>query len=256
MLKDTAWSIESASGGEEALALLEGRDYDVVLTDILMPNMDGLTLLNRIHAIRPGARVVVMTAFNRPDRVAGSLRAKAAGYLAKPFSKDKLLDALSSALSWTIEADDIEVLSDQANWISVRTRCRLETADRLTQFFHELPAELDAEQRDMAAFAFRELLTNAIEHGGHLDPEKQVELHFIRTQRSIVYYVRDPGSGFSLDKLPHAAISHPESPIAHAEVRQQMGIRPGGFGLLLLKNFADELIYNAKGNEVILIKHM
>src|SRR5437016_4029582 len=254
MLQDTEWGMESTNGGEEALARLADRDYDVILTDILMPNMDGLTLLRRIHALRPKARVVMMTAFNRPDRVAGSLRAKAAGYLAKPFSKDKLMDSLSSALAWTMEPDDIEVVSDQPNWISVKTRCKLETADRLTQFFHELPADLDAEQRDMAASAFRELLTNAIEHGGHLDPEKRVELHFIRTQRSIVYYLRDPGAGFSLDKLPHAAISHPESPIAHAEVRQQMGIRPGGFGLLLLKNFADELIYNAKGNEVILIK--
>lgn len=256
MLKDTLWAPESASGGPQALERLEAQPYDVVLTDILMPEMDGITLLGRIQQTRPGAKVVVMTAFNRPDRVAGSLRAHAASYLAKPFTKDQLMESLACALSWRMAPDDIEVLSDRPNWISVRTRCKLETADCLTQFFHDLPADLDAEQRDLASTAFRELLINAIEHGGRLDPEQKVELHFIRTARSIVYYIRDPGSGFSLDKLPHAAISHPESPVAHAEVRQQMGIRPGGFGLLLLKNFADELIYNAKGNEVILIKYL
>jgi CheY-like chemotaxis protein len=256
MLKDTAWAPESAVGGLEALRRLEAQPYDVVLTDILMPEMDGITLLSRIQQTRPGAKVVVMTAYNRPDRVADSLRAQAASYLAKPFTKEQLMDSLACALSWRIEPDDIEVLSDQPNWISVRTRCKLETADRITQFFHDLPADLDSEQRDLAASAFRELLTNAIEHGGRLDPEQKVELHFIRTAHCIVYYIRDPGSGFSLDKLPHAAISHPESPIAHAEVRREMGIRPGGFGLLLLKKFADELIYNAKGNEVILIKYM
>jgi len=256
MLKDTGWAPDGALGGEEALRRLEAQPYDVILTDILMPEMDGITLLNRIRGIRPLAKVVVMTAFNRPDRVAGSLRAHAAGYLAKPFSKDQLMDSLAAALDWQMEPDDIEVLSDRADWISVRTRCKLETAERLTQFFHDLPADLDAEQRDLASTAFRELLTNAIEHGGHLDPEQKVELHFIRTARSIVYYIRDPGPGFSLDKLPHAAISHPDSPIAHAAVRREMGIRPGGFGLLLLKNFADELMYNAKGNEVILIKYM
>ena len=106
----------------------------------------------------------------------------------------------------------------------------------------------------MASVAFSELLTNAIEHGGRLDPEKKVELHFIRTEHAIVYYVRDPGEGFSYDKLHHAAISNPETPTEHLEVREEMGIGPGGFGLLLLKNFADELIYNSKGNEVILIK--
>ena len=256
MLKDSDWSIESAFGGEQALTRLQSQPCDIVLTDILMPDIDGLTLLTRIHAIRPGTRVLVMTAFNRPDRVAGSLRGQAAGYLVKPFSKDKLVEALLGAMAWQMEPDDIEVLSDRPNWISVKTRCKLETAERLTQFFRELPADLDAEQRELASSAFRELLINAIEHGGHLDPNQKVELHFVRTERSIVYYIRDPGKGFSLDKLPHAAISHPESPITHAAVREQMGIRPGGFGLLLLKSFADELLYNAKGNEVILIKHL
>ena len=221
-----------------------------------MPEMDGLTLLGRIQAIRPGARVVVMTAFNRPDRVAGSLRGQAAGYVSKPFSKERLMESLDEALAWRMEPDDIEVLSDQPNWIAVRTRCKLETAHRLTQFFHELPADLNDAQRDLAATAFRELLINAIEHGGHLDPQQKVELHFIRTERSIVYYVRDPGQGFAMDRLPHAAISHPGSPLTHTRLREEMGIRPGGFGLLLLKSFADELLYNAKGNEVILIKHL
>lgn len=256
MLKDTDWETESVPGGDEALARLGEKAYEIVLTDILMPGMDGLTLLSRIKAIRPGAKVLVMTAFNRPDRVAGSLRGHAAGYLAKPFSKEKLIEALTDALSWRMEADDIEVLSDRANWISVKARCKLTTADRLTQFFRELPADLDDEQRELASTAFRELLINAVEHGGHLDPDKKVELHFVRTQRSIVYYVRDPGQGFSMDNLPHAAISHPDAPFEHAQVREQMGIRPGGFGLLLLKNFADELLYNSRGNEVILIKHL
>jgi len=256
LLKGTHWKIESAPSGEEALARLQSHPHDVVLTDILMPEMDGLTLLGRVHAIRPRAKVLVMTAFNRPDRVVGSMRGQAVGYLSKPFSRETLLESLAEALDSHVEADDIEVLSDKPNWISVKARCKLETANRLARFFRELPADLDAELRDSASMAFRELLINAVEHGGRLDPEQTVELHYVRTERSIVYYVRDPGKGFSLDELPHAAISHPEAPLEHAAVRQEMGIRPGGFGLLLLKNFADELIYNSKGNEVILIKRL
>ena len=256
MLKDTSWSPESATNGEDALSRLQQKSYDVVLTDILMPDMDGLTLLGRMVELRPETKVLMMTAANRPDRIAGSIRGQAAGYLSKPFSKDQLQDALMEARSSRVEPDDIEVLSDKPNWIAVKARCTLEIADRLIRFFRELPTDLDADHRDSAASAFRELLINAIEHGGKLDPEKKVELHFMRTQRSIVYYVRDPGQGFSLDKLPHAAISHPGDPIEHIKIRQELGIRPGGFGLLLLNNFADELIYNSKGNEVILIKHI
>lgn len=256
MLKGSAWTAHCTASAPEALAKLEADPYDIVLTDILMPEMDGLTLLSKILAVRPEARVVVMTAYNNSDRVVGSMKGQAAGYLAKPFSKSSLVEALTEALDSHAGPDDIEVLSDSPNWISVRARCKLETANRLIRFFRELPTELDAESRDMASMAFRELLTNAVEHGGKLDPDKKVELHFIRTATSIVYYVRDPGQGFSIDKLPHAAISHPGDPFEHTKVREELGIRPGGFGLLLLKNFADELIYNSKGNEVILIKRL
>ena len=61
--------------------------------------------------------------------------------------------------------------------------------------------------REQIATAFRELLMNAVEHGGHLDPEKTVDLSYIRTARSIVYYIRDPGAGFSMDTLAPAAIA-------------------------------------------------
>jgi anti-sigma regulatory factor (Ser/Thr protein kinase) len=98
---------------------------------------------------------------------------------------------------------------------------------------------------------------NAIEHGGHSDPRQKVNLSYIRTGRSIIYYIRDPGDGFSFDKLAHAAISNtPEEPLGHAEIRDRLGIRPGGFGILLTKNFADELLYSEKGNEVMLIKYL
>ena len=254
MLKGTSWNPESANSGEEALARLKDRSYDVILTDIVMPQMDGLSLLRRIEEIQPDASVLVMTAENRPDRIAGSIRGHACGYLSKPFSKAQLTDALADAQTLRMEADDIEVLSDKPNWIAVRARCKLDVAGRLVRFFRELPSDLDQNERDDAAMAFRELLINAVEHGGKLDPTRKVELHFIRTSTSIVYYVRDPGEGFSFDKLAHAAISHPGDPTEHVKVREELGIRPGGFGLLILNNFADELIYNAKGNEVILIK--
>jgi CheY-like chemotaxis protein/anti-sigma regulatory factor (Ser/Thr protein kinase) len=254
MLKGSSWNPESANSGEEALARLKDRSYDVILTDVMMPGMDGLTLLRRIAEIHPGASVLVMTADNRPDLIVGSIRGHAFGYLSKPFSKEQLTDALTDAQASRMGPDDIEVLSDKPTWIAVRARCKLDIAGRLVRFFRELPSDLDQNERDAAAMAFRELLINAVEHGGKLNPEQKVELHFVRTSTSNVYYVRDPGEGFSFDKLAHAAISHPEDPTEHVKIRQNLGIRPGGFGLLILNQFADELIYNAKGNEVILIK--
>lgn len=254
MLAGKRWELDSAANGEEALQRLATRAYDVVLTDILMPGMDGLTLLANMRDRYPYTRMVVMTVKNTSDHILGSLKQEAAAYIAKPFDRDTLVMTLENALSTIVNRDDIKVISDHPRWISLQIRCRLTTAERLTQFVRELPSDLEANEREQIAVAFRELLMNAIEHGGRLDPEKIVDLSYIRTARCIVYYIRDPGEGFSMANLSHAATA--DDPLSHVELREQAGTRPGGFGLLLTQSFADELIYSAKGNEVILIKYL
>lgn len=257
MLADSPWRPDSAMSGEEGLARCADQSYDLLLADILMPGMDGLALLVELRAKYPALPVVMMTLKNTPAQVMESLRRDASAYLSKPFSRETLLTTLETALGNSIPSDDIKILSDKPDWISLQIRCRLATAERLAQFVRELPAELARDQREQIATAFRELLMNAVEHGGHLDPDKIVELSYIRTARSIVYYIRDPGEGFSMNALAHAAIANsPDDPLKHLELRRQLGIRPGGFGLLMTKSFADELIYSAKGNEVILIKYL
>jgi anti-sigma regulatory factor (Ser/Thr protein kinase) len=105
--------------------------------------------------------------------------------------------------------------------------------------------------------AIREILINAIEHGAGSDPQKKVIITFVRGERVLFYYVRDPGKGFAMEKLKHSALSNPEqSPIEHVEVREQLGLRPGGFGILITRQIVDELIYNAAGNEVLLVKYL
>jgi anti-sigma regulatory factor (Ser/Thr protein kinase) len=130
------------------------------------------------------------------------------------------------------------------------------TADRLVSFLNELPSDRPEEERDRLMVAFREILLNAMEHGGQFDPAKVVEVTAVRTQRAIVFHVRDPGAGFARDDLAHAAVANPpDAPLAHMDQRTKLGLRPGGFGLLLAQKIVDELIYNETGNEVLMIKH-
>jgi CheY-like chemotaxis protein/anti-sigma regulatory factor (Ser/Thr protein kinase) len=249
--------IEGVSNAEEAIDRLEHSSYDVVVTDLKMPGMGGLELLRRVPHIRPNARVIVITADGGPDTVAESLRNNAFTYLVKPFSMTVLQDAIQQALVSDNGHDDIRILSAKPNWVSLSLRCKMEIADRILNFLRAIDMDLSHEDQDRIATAFRELLINAIEHGGHSDPEKRVDLTYVRTAGAIIYYLHDPGEGFSFEKIPHAAISNnPDNPVGHTEIRDQMGIRPGGFGLLLTRNLADELIYSEKGNEVMLVKYL
>jgi anti-sigma regulatory factor (Ser/Thr protein kinase) len=105
--------------------------------------------------------------------------------------------------------------------------------------------------------ALREILLNAMEHGAAFNADQVVEVTAIRTERSMVFYLRDPGAGFRLEALSHAAIANPsDDPIAHILKREEEGMRPGGYGLLVVSGIVDELIYSEIGNEVLLIKYL
>ena len=104
--------------------------------------------------------------------------------------------------------------------------------------------------------ALREILLNAMEHGAAFNPEQAVEVTAIRTARSMVFRVRDPGAGFRPESITHAANHTSPDPTTHIAQREEEGMRAGGYGLLLAAGTVDELIYNEIGNEAILIKYL
>jgi len=249
--------IDSAYDGMEGWGFVEATQYDLVLTDVNMPRLDGLALLARVRGLRPATKVLVMTVANTPERVIQAIRDQAFAYFSKPFTLDSVEDMVKQALSAAPLEDDIEVLSARPNWLELRLRCKPDTADRILHFLQEMHIGLPPAEEEGIAMAFRELLFNAIEHGGKFDPQKTVTITYVRAERAILYRVRDPGKGFSLDKLPHAAVSNPlDSQVAHVEVRDRLGLRPGGFGIFMTCELVDELIYNEAGNEVLLIKYL
>jgi len=249
--------IESAYEGVAGLGLVKRNPYDVVLTSLELPDLDGLTLLESIREVRPEARVVVMTVASTPDNIVRALRDRAFCYFSKPFTVGAVAEMAERALSATDAEDDIQVLSARPHWLGLRVRCKLETAGRIVQFIRELGMELPAAEQERVTTAFREILLNAIEHGAGSDPDKRVFITYVRTNLAALYYVRDPGQGFSFEHLQHAAVSNPaDSPVEHAEIREKLGMRPGGFGIMMSRQLVDDLIYNEHGNEVLLIKYM
>jgi anti-sigma regulatory factor (Ser/Thr protein kinase) len=240
--------VEGVCDGLEGLGCVESAAYDLIVTDI--------DLLERIHKIRPDAKVAVMTRASTPQNILRALREHAFTFFSEPFAIETVHCLLERALVATAWEDDIEVLSASPQWLALRLRCKMEAADRILQFLHEMGSDLPPAERSKMAIAFREVLLNAIEHGGGNDPEKSVFITYRRTGRAILYQVRDPGKGFSFANLPQAALSHPDTPLAHIEIRERMGLRPGGLGLLVTRGSVDEMIYNEAGNEVLLIKYL
>lgn len=191
-----------------------------------------------------------------PADVIDAMRAGAFSYFSTPFSPASFMEMVQLATEGPCWDDGIEITSATPEWIRLAARCDRKTADRLLQFFHEIVDLPDPERNDVA-MAFREILLNAIEHGGHFDAAQYVEISYIRARHLVICRVKDPGEGFSLDEIQHAAIANPpDDPIRHQAFRDAQGLRPGGFGLFLTQHLVDEVIYSEKGNEVLLITYL
>ena len=90
-----------------------------------------------------------------------------------------------------------------------------------------------------------------------LDPSRKVRIACIRTARMLMYRIQDPGPGFRPNELSHAAVSNPpDKPYNHLSIREERGLRPGGFGLLMTRAMVDELVYNEAHNEVVFVKYL
>jgi CheY-like chemotaxis protein/anti-sigma regulatory factor (Ser/Thr protein kinase) len=257
-LLEAAGFAVTEAGDASAAILAAGRQrFDLALLDVWLPDMGGLELLESLMRVQPGIKVVIMTADEAPQTLLKAIGGRAHRYVRKPVEPDHLVQLVRQTLESPARPPRIEVLSAKAEWVELKVPCDLESARRIQSFLAHLDADLPSEVRDSVGQAFHELLMNAIEWGGGLDPGREVRISYLRARRMLLYRISDPGRGFSFESLPHAAVGQAEGvPLKHVDVREELGMRPGGFGLLMARALVDELIYNQAQNEVVFIKYL
>ena len=249
--------LEVCSGSAEAIRRVRERAVDVVVTDAATSVDEDLALAAELQQVRPSLKVIVLAAEATQADVVEAIRAHVFACFTSPFDYGEIASMTGNALNAETWRDGIEVISGPPHWLTLRASCHLLTADRLVRFMTELQASVPDGDRDLLIAAFREVLLNAMEHGAGFDPEKVIEVTAARTARAIVYHFRDPGGGFNRGALEHTVTtSDPDSVLATALRRAEMGLRPGGFGMLIVQQVVDEFVYNERGNEVLLIKHL
>jgi DNA-binding response OmpR family regulator len=256
ILDGEGYRVIEVPDGKSALEVLGREPVDLLVTDVMMPGMTGIELLQRAMEIRPDLRAIVMTGHKTSEAVIGALRNRACEFLEKPFRTEELVEAVSLVMSRDPRLQ-IEVISDRPDWIEIRVPCDLSAVEPIQKFLGHLHDHISKETREAVGAVFRELLNNAIEHGGKCDPSKRVEIKYIHLKRAILYSIKDPGEGFNIEEIEHAAFANPPGePTRHMERRQELGLRPGGFGIMLASQVIDELVYNEKHNELIFVKYI
>jgi len=135
ILSEEGYTVLQAPGAMEALLALSQKPFQVVLSDIQMPGMDGVALLKEIHKTRPEMEVILMTAFAGLPTAVEAVRHGAYDYLSKPLSREALLNSIRRALDKVelrrklkesqgklMEQEKLAAVGAVAAWLSHRMR--------------------------------------------------------------------------------------------------------------------------------------
>jgi DNA-binding response OmpR family regulator len=241
-----------AGDGHTGLELARRIKPDVVLLDVMLPDLNGFEVCQRLRGDRDTmlTPIVMLTALGDNNNRRRGFRVGANAYVAKPYGPEQLFEAIAKARAWrfVMEKDQIQgeihvVLHSEISFLQ-------EVNDLLMSVSRAIP--FSTEQVMQLRQAVMEMGQNAIEWGNRHRSEQLVDITYRIHPDRVEIVVKDQGSGFDRLRLPHAA--SPEDPIAHMDVREKLGIREGGFGLLITGGMVDEMRYNDVGNQVTLIK--
>jgi CheY-like chemotaxis protein len=249
-------------GGFDPTVLAEGKPAvpwtrenmpDLILLDLMLPDIDGYAICEDLKLDRDTNRIPIIMVTARDghqDKVHG-LQVGANFYLTKPFTVEQLNEAIREVFGWRDQLQRHGAQGEIHFQLQSDTHYLEELNHLLASLF--LFSGLSQPHIRQLTMAVREIGVNAIEWGHQKQADRIVTVIYRIDPAKITIVIRDTGPGFDPKNLPHAA--NPADPVGHLVVRETLGIREGGFGLLLARGLVDDLQFNETGNEVRLVKY-
>jgi len=268
---DDPLDIAFAEDGFGALNAANAAPPDLILTDLSMPNMDGLTLVEEVRLAHPQVPVILMTGVGSDEIAMKALQTGAASYVPKKLLAQELVDTTVSVLENAQAGRSHKRLLECLTGCEAHFRIGNDPAliPPLVGYLKDSRFRVcgsDETALVRITMALREAVLNAMHHG-NLElssalregegreyhrlarermsqppyAERRVYVRATDTQEGSTYVVRDEGPGFDPTKLPD-----PLDPENMEKV--------SGRGLLLIRTFMDEVRHNPKGNEITMIK--
>lgn len=240
------YRISMAENGREAMDIIEREKIDLVITDMEMPEMNGMELLASVKEFNGNLPVVMITGYSDAEKTVTALREGASDFINKPFRMQDINESISRLLE--LQSTD-EENKKALQYLTFSTSLDMPAKTELVNgVIYNLASQLksielcDASHLSNMNIALYEALINAIEHGNKRDPDKKITLKLDINFEQAKFTIKDEGEGFD-----HGAIENPTDP--------ENIFKMNGRGIYLMKHFMDEVIYNDIGNEVTMIKN-
>ncbi|MFO0946769.1 MAG: ATP-binding protein [Planctomycetota bacterium] len=255
LVRDRGFEPIQSHSGEEGLGLARSIRPELIFLDVMLPDLDGYKICEALKLDKetnpiPIIMVTALTA--ETDRVQG-FRVGADAYVTKPYTTDDIAAAIDAALA---HREHLKSKSAEMH-IHFDVASEIENLQNVNELFGVLLHNTTLSERAVIQLrtALLEMGSNAIEWGNRHDPNKLVRVTTQVRDDCVEIQIADEGGGFDPGNLPHASDGG-EDPTRHFPVRQMLGLRDGGFGILITKGLVDDVHYNAEGNIVTLIKRM
>ena len=252
LLAESGFAAEAVHDGREAVRRTREQRPDAVVLDVMMPGMSGFDVCQELkfHRDTNLVPVVMLTALDDAASRQRGLWVGANAYLTKPFEFPQLVRVLRQVLEHRRELESRKVHTRVVLNMQSDSELREQLNDLLSELFLSTP--LTEDQVHRIRYAVLEMTENAIEWGNRRRRELTVRIAYEVSDEMLKIVITDEGPGFNPRHVPHAA--NAEDPVAHLAIREQLGLRDGGFGIMISRGMVDEVVYNEAGNEVTLIK--
>lgn len=244
LLKHKKFEVTVLGEGKEAIKVIRENDFHLLLTNVLLNDMDGVELVTAIQEARPDLPVIIMSSPNHASKAIKALYAGAHHFIREPFDIEDLVRTIDKLLRYPKqdlvtrrlipylrETVHLDIPSD-FSFLSI-----------IVQYLTDVLIRLNFQKEDdiHVKIALLEAITNAMEHGNRKMVEKHVWIDMEITEQKVVFRIRDEGAGFDFKNLPD-----PTQPENITKLR--------GRGVFMIYRIMDEVKFNRKGNEITMTK--
>ncbi len=237
----------TAADGAEAMEKIKTRKIDLIITDLMMPTMDGFELIQRTRQLNINIPIAVISGHGEVKNVVNALSHGAYNFITKPFTIKEIENIVKRGLRLREFSLGTHRLLE-----GIRNTCEME----IPSYPHLLPSATlyivrECQWRGMEdeailsniSISVDELLNNALLHGNDLNESKKILVQLVFTQGTFSLSVEDEGEGFDYKNLV-------------SEFSENAQALPTKRGLFIVNYLMDELTFNEKGNRVTMVKYM
>ena len=252
-LDELGYVATSFAESDRAIAWVRQHQPDLIFLNRIAPVMAaGVCETLKLDPVTNLIPIMMIVGAEENTSINSNFHISPNACLSEPYTAEQLRQATQGVLTWQNDIRQQGVSSE----VCFHLPSTIPSLERLTQLLESLfrRSRVSEDEVKRLKIAVRELGINAIEWGHRKEEKKIITAIFRMESDRMTVTIRDTGPGFDPQQIPHAA--RPGDPVGHLEAREALGLREGGFGIVLARGLVDELRYNERGNEACLIKYL